>query len=174
MVTPIQVVFLITAVVTLSAAILVVTSRKLMHAALWLILTLMGVAVIFALLEVRFFVVVQVIVYIGAIAILVIFAVMLTRNVMQDEKMQLTKNWWVAALVSGFFSLFVLLTMKNWDRLMTAGRTVPAGGENMVQLGQALVDPSAYMIPFEVASLLLLAALIGAVFLAMERKGGNR
>ncbi len=174
MVTPIQVVFLITAVVTLSAAILVVTSRKLMHAALWLILTLMGVAVIFALLEARFFVVVQVIVYIGAIAILVIFAVMLTRNVMQDEKMQLTKNWWVAALVSGFFSLFVLLTMNNWDRFMTTGRTVPPGGENMVQLGQALVDPSAYMIPFEVASLLLLAALIGAVFLAMERKGGNR
>jgi len=57
---------------------------------------------------------------------------------------------------------------------MTQTRTVPEGGEDIVQLGKALVDPDAYMIPFEVASLLLLAALIGAVFIAMERKGGNK
>lgn len=174
MVTPIQIVFLITAVITLSAALMVVISRKIMHSALWLILTLLGVAVIFALLESRFFVVVQIIVYIGAIAILVIFAVMLTRNVMQDDKSQLTRYWWLAAPVSGFFYLFVLLTMSSWDGFMTATRSVPLGGENIVQLGQALVDPGAYMIPFEVASVLLLAALIGAVFLAMERKGGSR
>lgn len=173
-ITPIHIVFLVTAMVTLSAAVMVVTSRKLMHAALWLILTLVGVAVLFALLEARFFVVVQVIVYIGAIAILIIFAVMLTRNVMQDEKKQLNKTWWAAALVCGFLCLFVLFMMNTWDGFMASTRTVPQGGENLVELGKALVDPNGYMIPFEIASLLLLAALIGAVFLAMERKGGNR
>jgi NADH-quinone oxidoreductase subunit J len=174
MITPIHLIFLVTAVVTLASALMVVISKKLMHAALWLILTLVGVAVLFALLESRFFVMVQVIVYIGAIAILMIFAVMLTRNVMQDEKVQISKHWWIAALVAGFFCLAVLVTMSGWDGFQTQTRSVPAGGEDLVALGKALVDPNAYLIPFEVASLLLLAALIGAVFLAMERKGGSR
>ena len=174
MITPVQIIFLITAAITLSAAVMVVTGRKIMHSALWLILTLLGVAVLFALLETRFFVVVQVIVYIGAIAILVIFAVMLTHGVMQDEKSQLNKTWWIAALVAVFFFVIVVSMMSGWDGFMTQTRTVPEGGEDIVQLGKALVDPDAYMIPFEVASLLLLAALIGAVFIAMERKGGNK
>ena len=174
MITPVQIIFLITAAITLSAAVMVVTGRKIMHSALWLILTLLGVAVLFALLETRFFVVVQVIVYIGAIAILVIFAVMLTHGVMQDEKSQLNKTWWIAALVAVFFFVIVVSMMSGWDGFMTQTHTVPEGGEDLVQLGKALVDPDAYMIPFEVASLLLLAALIGAVFIAMERKGGNK
>lgn len=161
MITPIHIVFLITAAVTLSAAVMVVSSRKIMHSALWLVLTLVGVAVAFALLEARFFVVVQVIVYIGAIAILVIFAVMLTRRVMQDEGRQLNKSWWVAALVALVFFVTLIFVMSGWDGFMTQTRTVQAGGENLVQFGQALVDPNAYMIPFEVASILLLAALIG-------------
>jgi len=174
MITPVHIVFLIAAAVTLSAAIMVVSSRKIMHSALWLVLTLVGVAVAFALLEARFFVVVQVIVYIGAIAILVIFAVMLTRRVMHDEGRQLNKSWWVAALVALVFFVTLIVVMSGWDGFMTQTRTVQEGGENLVQFGQALVDPNAYMIPFEVASILLLAALIGAVFLAMERKVGNR
>ena len=80
-----QIIFLVTSLVILAASVLVVTTPKMIHAALWLILALAGVAVIFVLLQAPFFAVVQAIVYIGAIAVLFIFAVMLTRKAMLDS-----------------------------------------------------------------------------------------
>jgi len=82
--TVMQVVFLITAVVSLGGAVMVVTARNLIHAALWLILTLFGVAVMYGLLSATFFTVIQVVIYIGAITILMIFAIMLTRRIRQE------------------------------------------------------------------------------------------
>ena len=95
-----QITFLIVAFVTLGSALMVVTTRNLVHAALWLIATLFSVAVIFALLSASFLAVVQVVVYIGAIAILFIFAVMLTRKDMRDQGPQLNKTWWIGALLA--------------------------------------------------------------------------
>jgi NADH-quinone oxidoreductase subunit J len=83
--TPIQIVFLLVAAATLISAVMVVSARRIMHAALWLVLSLLGVAIIFVTLETSFFAVVQVIVYIGAIATLIIFAVMLTRREQQQD-----------------------------------------------------------------------------------------
>ena len=73
-----QIFFLIVGLVILGSALMVVTTHNLIHAALWLIVTLFGVAVLYAILNASFLAVVQVVVYIGAIAILFIFAVMLT------------------------------------------------------------------------------------------------
>src|SRR5512143_772376 len=95
-----QIIFLIVAIVTLVAAISVVISRNLIHSALWLILALFGVAIFYVLLDAGFFAVIQVIVYIGAIAILFIFAAMLTRRVMQDIGPQSNSNWWLGAVIS--------------------------------------------------------------------------
>ena len=86
--TPLQIVFLIIALATLISAVMVVSARRIMHAALWLVLTLFGVAALFVTLETGFFAVVQVVVYVGAIAILIIFAVMLTRRDLQDTRQQ--------------------------------------------------------------------------------------
>ena len=173
MITPVQIIFLFIAALTLASAIMVVSTRRIMHAAMWLVLTLFGVAILFALLQSRFFVVVQVIVYIGAIAILIIFAVMLTRRIMQDDTPQVTRTWWLAALVALFFFAASVGLMSGWDNFHAQTHTVSAGGEDLALLGKAFVDPQAYLIPFEVASILLLAALIGAVFIASERKGGQ-
>ena len=87
-----QIIFIIVAAVTLVAGLSVVTSRNLIHSALWLILTLFGVAIFYVLLDAGFFAVIQVIIYIGAIAILFIFAAMLTRRVMQDTGPQTNRN----------------------------------------------------------------------------------
>src|SRR5690349_22380840 len=95
-----QIIFLIVSGATLASALMVVTSRNLVHAALWLVATLFGVAVVFALLNAGFIAVVQVVVYIGAIAILFIFAVMLTRKDLRENVPQLNKNWWAGALVA--------------------------------------------------------------------------
>jgi NADH-quinone oxidoreductase subunit J len=168
-----QIIFLISAALTLGSAIMVVTTRHLMHAAFWLILSLLGVAILFALLETRFYVVVQVVVYIGAIAILILFAIMLTRQVMQHDERQLNRGWLAAALVScGLFGGLVA-ALSSWSFFWVETRTVPAGGENLLQLGNALVDPMGYLLPFEMISILLLAALIGSIFVGMEKNGGK-
>ena len=165
-----QIVFLITAVLTLGGAVMVVTARNLVHAALWLIWTLFGIAVLFVLLNAGFFAVVQVVIYIGAIAILMIFAIMLTRRVMQDVGPQYNRGWWVAALVS--LALFAGLSwmLSSWSGFSTQMPEFPPGVDPLRQLGQSLVSPNAYVLPFELASVLLLAALIGAIAVAWERK----
>lgn len=167
-----QIFFIIVAAVTLGSALMVVTARRMMHAALWLVLTLFGVAVIFASLEASFFAVVQVIVYIGAIAILIIFAVMLTRRVMTDSGPQWVKNWWVAAVACVLLMAGLLFAYTTWPGFLFGPSSAP-DLEMTKQLGADLVDPQKYVIPFEVASVLLLAALVGAVYVAVERKGGK-
>jgi len=88
-----QIIFLFVALFTLGSGFMVVSTRNLVHAALWLVSTLFGVAVTYALLNATFLAVVQVVVYIGAIAILFIFAVMLTRKDMRDQGPQMNANW---------------------------------------------------------------------------------
>src|SRR5829696_9901035 len=95
-----QIAFIIVALFTLASGFMVVTTGNLVHAALWLVSTLFGVAVTYALLSAAFLAVVQVVVYIGAIAILFIFAVMLTRRELRDQGAQQHSNWWVGALLS--------------------------------------------------------------------------
>ena len=91
-----QIIFLVVGAVILGSAFMVVTTGNLIHAALWLIVTLFGVAVLYALLNAGFLAVVQVVIYIGAIAILFIFAVMLTRKEMRDRGPQLNNAWWLS------------------------------------------------------------------------------
>ena len=168
--TPLTIVFLITAVVTLGSAVMVVTVRNLVHAALWLILTLFGVAVFYVLLNASFLAVVQVVIYIGAIAILMIFAIMLTRRMMQDTGPTVNKGWWLAAVIS--IALFGGMTwmLSSWIGFDTNLPQLSQGSDSIQQLGQALVSPNAYILPFELASVLLLAALIGSIMIAWERK----
>jgi NADH-quinone oxidoreductase subunit J len=165
-----QIVFLLVALFTLGSGFMVVTTRNLVHAALWLVATLFGVAVAYALLNAAFLAVVQVVVYIGAIAILFIFAVMLTRKDMRDQGPQMNKNWWVGVFLSMlvFVGLFVLL--QGWGGLSKTASDIPAGFDSISALGDALVSPNAFVLPFEVASVLLVAALVGAVYVAFNRK----
>ena len=187
-----QLVFLIGAAVTLGASLMVVGSRNLFHSALWLVLALFGVAILFAVLDAGFLAVSQVVVYIGAIATLIIFAVMLTRRVMQPAPEAANRDWPLAA--AGSALLFILLALPLWPFfegiLMRVnswgypwyGRTgvdprFPAGvagGDSLLALGRALVDATApfgaYAVPFELASVLLLGALIGAIVIARDKR----
>ncbi len=172
--TPFHIVFLVLALATLISGIMVVSARRIMHAALWLVLTLFGVAAIFATLENGFFAAVQVVVYVGAIAILIIFAVMLTRRDLQDARQQNNRYAWLGGLVALGVVSGLIAALAQWQSFM-AGRAplatdAAAEGERIAQLGLALVSPDAYAIPFEVASVLLIGALIGAIYVANEQK----
>ena len=168
--TVLQVIFLVTTVVTLGAAVMVVTARNLIHSALWLILSLFGVAVIYGLLSAAFFAVVQVVIYIGAIAILMIFAIMLTRRVKQDAGSIVNKGWWLAGLLALVLFTALVWLFSTWSGFRTPLPELATDVDMTKVLGAALVSPSHYVLPFEVASVLLLAALIGAVVVAWERK----
>ena len=165
-----QIIFILVALFTLGSGLMVVTTRNLVHAALWLVSTLFGVAVTFALLHASFLAVVQVVVYIGAIAILFIFAVMLTRKDIRDQGPQINKNWWVGVLLSVLVFLGLFFLLQGWDGLSKTASEIPAGFDAISALGDALVSPNAYVLPFEVASVLLVAALVGAVYVAFNRK----
>jgi len=168
-----QIIFLLVAAGTLFAALRVVTTGNLIHAALWLIVTLFGVAVVYALLHASFLAVVQVVVYIGAIAILFIFAVMLTRKDMRDQGPQLNRTWWLGALLSlgTFGGLYFLL--QGWTGLSKTASAYPSDFDAVGALGNVLVSPDAYVLPFELASVLLVAALIGAVYVAFNPRSGD-
>jgi NADH-quinone oxidoreductase subunit J len=165
-----QVIFIFSAALIIASALMVVTTRNLVHAALWLISTLFGVAILFILLEAGFLAIVQVVVYIGAIAIMFIFAVMLTRKELRDKGPQVNAGWPMAAMFSllTLGGLYVLFT--KWSGFNTPLAEIPAGTDTLSQLGIALTSPNAFVLPFEVASVLLLAALVGSVYVAMNKK----
>jgi NADH-quinone oxidoreductase subunit J len=169
--TAMQIIFGITALVMLGSALMVVSTKNLVHAALWLIVTLFGAAVLFATLNAGFIAVVQVVVYIGAIAILFIFAVMLTRRTMGETGVALNRGWWLSAVIA--ILVFVGLTwlLQGWSGFSTLAPALGPSFDSVPMLATALTSPDAYVLPFEVASVLLLAALIGAVYIAFQRKG---
>jgi len=170
--TPLQLLFIVTSVAILGSGLMVVTTRNLVHAALWLIVSLFGVAVLYVLLNAGFLAVAQVVIYIGAIAILMIFAIMLTRRVAQDSSPQTNPSWMWALLVAA--ALFGGLTwlLNTWNGFSTSIPEMSSRADPLQQLGQALVSPNAYVLPFEVASVLLVSALIGAIVVAWDRRSG--
>lgn len=165
-----QLIFLLTGALILGSALMVVTTRNLLHAALWLVVALFGVAVLFAILQANFLAVIQVVVYIGAIAILFIFAVMLTRRDLVEKGPQTRPNWWIPALLGLLILSGLVLLIYNVPDVARTAAALPAGMDPVQALGNALVSPDAYVLPFEVASVLLLAALVGAVYVATQDK----
>lgn len=172
--TPQQVIFLIIAAVTLTSAMIVVTDRNLFHAALAMMASFFGVAGMYVLLEAGFLAAAQLLVYIGAISILIIFAIMMTRRLMQSTESPFNSQsiGGLAAAIASFVGLLALIIVgwpdADYPGAAEVGADVLQGG--VQQLGIALVSPDAYVVPFEVASVLLLAALVGSIFIAWPEK----
>lgn len=159
------IVFIVVSAAVLGFAVLTVTARNMFNAALCLVGALFGVAGLFVLLETEFLAVVQVMVYVGAIATLIVFAIMLSRDMMRRD-IRGTNEQWIEGLVAAtllFALLAVLVARVDWPEgaaLVKANR--------ITDLGIALVGE--YVIPFEVASVVLLVGMIGAIIIARERE----
>jgi NADH:ubiquinone oxidoreductase subunit 6 (subunit J) len=165
--TTLQVMFILFGAITVAGGLYTVLARNLFHAALGLIVSLAGVAAMYALLEASFLAAAQVLIYIGAISILIIFAVMLTRGVM-GRLPRANDQWSYAAIVSLGLLAILLITLLRFDWPQATPAAVPA--DSIAQLGKSLVDPNLYVLPFEVASVLLVAALIGSAYIARDKK----
>ncbi len=162
-----HVLFILFGLMVLGGAIAVVTVRNLFHAALWLMLVFFGMAGLYVLLEAPFFAAAQLFIYMGAIGILIIFAIMLTRAFMRQPMPRANEQWWLAALLAVvLLGVLVFLILQN-IRPNIVAEAVPESTIHI--LGVTLVDPTGYALPFEVASVLLVMVLIGAVTIVRER-----
>ena len=174
-----QIVFIIISTLTLIMAWVVVTNRNLFHAALALMASFLGVAALYALLEAGFLAAAQLLVYIGAISILIIFAIMMTRRLMQTTETSFNSQWGIGAITALLlFGVIAFVVLRYWpiepgEPPFGLPPAAPEGliGSSVEILGISLVSVDAYVLPFEVASVLLLAALVGAIVVAWpERK----
>lgn len=164
-----EVIFWILAVVMAVSALRVVTTSNVVHAALYLVVTLMGAATLYILLLAEFIAWVQVLVYVGAIVVLMLFGIMLTRapigKAVFHNDMRLLSAV-VAAALFGVMSWIMIDAFEGQDvnLAVTEGQSVEDLGTTAEEIGEAIF--SSYVWPFEVVSVLLLAALIGAVLIA--------
>jgi len=156
------------AAVMVGAAVVVVTSRNVVRAALALIVVFAGVAAQFVLLAAEFVDVTQVLVYIGAIMVLMLFGIMLTRARIGRDVEMTNEHWWVgvitAVLVVGVMGYSLIDAFG--DDPVPAERSITTGGSNTSAVSDSIF--SQYLIPFEVVSVLLLAALVGAIVIARK------
>jgi NADH-quinone oxidoreductase subunit J len=160
-----QLVFYLLSFVIIISAINVVTLKNIFHSALFLILTLFGVAGIYILLQAEFLAAAQVLIYVGAVAVLIIFAIMLTSKLTNRNIRQSNEQAMAAIFVCAVFLLASLGSLAN-----TVWRIVdkPLPENNTLTIGKALMND--YVLPFEVVSIVLLAALIGAIVLARKER----
>lgn len=155
--------FSIAGAMAIVAAVLVVTSRRIVHAALWLVVALGAVAGCFGALHAEFVALVQILVYVGAIVVLVLFALMLTKAPTNPLPALTTRRSPFAATVAGVLAVLlgtgVVLAFGN-EKI----KPVPDGSAEAVGTSVFKI----WVLPFEVLSVLLLAALIGAIVLSLR------
>lgn len=167
-------IFTALAVVGLLGAVRLVTSKNVVHAALFLVVALASVAGVYLLLAAEFVAMVQILIYVGAIVVLLLFGLMLTRAPIGREALD-NEQRGLSALVS--LGVLAGLTILVWDAfggaeidLVAAERAATAGTElsRTAGVGDSLFR--SFVLPFEVVSFLLLAALIGAIVLARREE----
>jgi len=160
-----QLAFLVFGALAVVCALFVVLARNLFHAALWLASTFLMVACVYVLLNADFVAMSQVIVYVGAISVLMLFAIMLTEDVV-GAKGQALRSAWPAALP---VAVAMLTVLTRWFvRYPWHAPETPLSADTAGVIGLAFIQK--YLFAFELASVLLLAALIGAIMLAREEK----
>jgi NADH-quinone oxidoreductase subunit J len=150
------------------SAMMVIFAKHIIHSALYLALALLCVATYFILLKAEYLAVVQIMVYIGAVVVMILFALMLTRTRVGETTNISNKHVWVAGAVSVllFWALGIIIYMARNGFTLGSSDEIPV--LSVKDLGSILF--SKYVLPFEIVSLLILGALIGSVVLAMKEK----
>ncbi|MFB7450487.1 NADH-quinone oxidoreductase subunit J [Streptomyces sp. NPDC056194] len=165
--TGVEVAFLLVGLATLGAALLTVTTRQLVHAALWLVVALGGLAVEYLLLTAEFIAWVQVLIYVGSVVVLLLFGLMLTKAPIGRSPDADSGNRPVALAVALAAAAALVWVVVDAFRTTWIDLDGPAQGSTDVT-GQILFQH--WVLPFEALSVLLLAALVGAIVLSRKKK----
>jgi NADH:ubiquinone oxidoreductase subunit 6 (subunit J) len=161
-----NIVFAIIAIVTIAAGVAAMSLRNLVHCALALTVAFVGLAAAYLQLGAQFVGFTQVLVYVGAVAILIVFAILLTRGSEPPQQPVVSSGWLTGIVVTvAVLGVLVYAIAKS----SVIGRDTPAQPDVTVhQIGDALMNK--FVLPLEVVGLLLTAALIGAVIIAMKEE----
>jgi NADH-quinone oxidoreductase subunit J len=154
---------------TLGGAVLTITRKSAVHSAIWLIVSLSGVAGLYLLQDAQFLFVVQIMLYVGGIMLLFLFIIMLVNLDEAAKQRQFNKQWWLALGCVAVVAVEVLYAVrKGAAAFQLAGpvAATPAAEGNVERLATVLF--SQYLLPFEVASILLLVAVVGSVVMAKK------
>jgi NADH-quinone oxidoreductase subunit J len=155
--------FLLTAILTVAGALAAALLKNLVHCALSLTVTFAGLALLYLQLDAQFAGFSQILVYIGAVAILVVFAILLTRGAGIPEYRGFSSSWFAGLVIAAaIFALFTWAVMKSLPANV-AESAAPAA--TVQAIGAALM--SSYVLPLEIVAVVLTVALIGAVIVAM-------
>jgi len=163
-------IFAILTLVTLTGALCAMRLRNLVHCALCLMLAFGGLAALFLQLDAQFVGLAQILVYIGAVAILIVFAILLTRGSEPPQQPSVTPSWVMGTGVAvlTFGSLAAAVLASSIMPGMANPKTDVAAAVAVKRIGEKLMTD--YVLPLEVVALLLTAALIGAVIIAMREE----
>jgi len=156
--------FIILAVLTISAAVAAMTLRNLVHCALAVAVAFVGLAATYLNLNAAFVGFAQILVYVGAVAILIVFAVLLTRGGEPSTDFVFSKSWFAGLAVA--IAVFGLLAWAISKSFLNTNEIPPLPEATTKQIGDALM--TRFVLPLEVLGLLLTAAMIGAVIIAMR------
>ncbi|MFZ3215442.1 MAG: NADH-quinone oxidoreductase subunit J [Candidatus Acidiferrales bacterium] len=160
--------FLFFAILAVASAILMVTRRNIVHSAVFLITTLLATAGIFLQLQAEFLFIVQVILYVGGIMVLFVFVIMLVNLDVSMRLVQFNRQWFVAGALTLVLAAQILFAIwAGRAALRLPAMQMEIAPKNTEAIADALF--SHYMLPFEIASILLLVAMIGAVVMAKRR-----
>lgn len=165
-----SVVFYLIAAITVTGGLASMMLKNTVHCALAVTVAFAGLALFFLNLDAQFAGFAQILVYIGAVAILVVFAILLTRGSETPKDGVFSRTWLAGlAVAAGVFAVL------GWAVLQTAPmlpKTTPTPAVTVQQIGQALMGR--YVLPLEIVAVLLTVALIGAVIVAMHENGGTK
>lgn len=162
--------FLVIAAAILGSALMTVLARDLIHAALWLIACFFSIGALYMLMQAEFAAVVQVMVDVGAISILILFAIMLTPDVSGETNGPVFARRWIGLLITAaLFGVLLLPTLYNgFGTLVPRQTNTDAGIVSAQEIGTAFMRE--HLLPFELASVLLVAALIGAIVIGLNNQ----
>jgi NADH-quinone oxidoreductase subunit J len=158
--------FVILALLTIAGAAAVLTLRNLVHCVLALMLSFVGLAGLYLQLGAQFVGFAQVLVYIGAVAILIVFATLLTRSAESVSQLTVSPGWIFSSVVA--ITAFGLLVWAIRFSVTTHRELLPPPDTTVKQIGDALM--SRFVLPLEIIGVLLTVALVGAVAIAMREK----
>jgi NADH-quinone oxidoreductase subunit J len=159
--------FMTLAAIMIGSAMLVVTMRDIIRCGLAMIICFAALAGLYVLAGAPVVAATQVLVYIGAISVLVLFAIMLTQSKAGPKELVFQTQWFPAAIASAVLAILISVVIASTDWPDSGARI----WTNTVDLANRLFAD--FVLPFEVVSVLLLAAVIGGVFLAKREKGGS-
>ncbi len=159
--------FFILSLFTIGGAVFMISFTRVVHMVVALAFTFLSIAGLYVLLEAEFVAVTQVLVYAGAVAILMLFGIMLTKHQEQEKEEEKRKaHKWLALLTVAAFFAIVFFTLQGvtWD-----SQPQSFAEDNLLTIGKLMFTE--YVIPFELVSVLLLVALVGAIIMARREEG---